>query len=66
MCTTGNDRGNFDEMFAIVEVSTQRRIQEIHKVMEIHYPNVIGEEKKILIIYPLYKEGVEIKLQELK
>jgi hypothetical protein len=65
LLATSKDGRIFDEMFVLVDAPTQRRIQGMHKENGHHYPNVLVEEKKMLIIYSVNKEDIEIGILEL-
>jgi hypothetical protein len=50
----------FDRQYTLVEGNTTRRINGRHKEDGFHYPNCIADGNKLMVIYSVNKEDIEV------
>ena len=55
----------FDEMFVLLDATTRRRIEGMHKESGYQYPQTLVHEDTMLIAYSINKEDIEVGILEL-
>jgi hypothetical protein len=55
-----DDGGCFDRMYTLLEGPTTRRVPGRHKENGYHYPNSIVDGDRLLVIYSVNKEDIEV------
>jgi hypothetical protein len=55
-----DDGANFDRMYTLLQGPTRRRIPGRHKENGYHYPNSIVDGDKLLVVYSVNKEDIEV------
>ena len=60
-----DDGSSFDRQYTIVGGNTTRRINGRHKEDGYHYPNCLSDGDKLLVIYSVNKEDIEVAIVDM-